>query len=164
MGSRARTVASALAISAALAGCVEVDGGAVELSWSLRSFDGEPVDCGDADVRAVRLCWRAAPGGETLPAICDGAGAIDFDCGDQHGSSRFELASGRTGFLVEPLCADGEPAASGTYQVPAPIVRDVTEGEVVALSSIAIIVSDNHPDDNDKPPICGPSGVCTCQR
>jgi hypothetical protein len=150
-----------LAIAAlALVGCVEVDGGAVELSWSLRAFSGEPVECGDADVGGVRLCWREAPAERALATDCDGAEAIEFDCDDQHGSSRFELASGRTGFLVEPTCRDGEPAAAGTYQVPAPIVRDVNEGEVVTLSSLAIIVSDN----SANPPTCGPSGVCTCQR
>jgi hypothetical protein len=148
------------ALLAASVACVEVEGGAVELSWSLRAFDGDPVDCADADVAGVRLCWRAAPPGEALAATCDGARTLDFDCDDQHGSSRFDLASGRTGFLVEPTCRDGEPADDGTYQVPAPIVRDVVEGEVVTLSSLAIIVSDN----STNPPVCGPTGTCTCQR
>jgi hypothetical protein len=148
------------ALALASSACVDIDGGAVDLSWSLFAFGGDRVSCDEAEVAAVELCWRAVPAGGTLEASCADADHLGFACDDNHGTTRFDLPAGRTAFWLEPVCRDGEPAATGTYQVPAPIVREVVDGEVVTLSSLAIIVSDN----SENPPNCGPTGVCTCQR
>ncbi len=133
--------------------CVAIDGGASELTWSLRTFDGDPVDtCGDAKVDKVRLCWSPV---DSASAGCRVGNFRDFDCEDQTGVTLFEIEPGRTAFTVEPICADGEPARAGTYQSPPEIVRTVREGEVVSLESLLIVVTD-HPDS------CGIE--CTCVR
>lgn len=158
----ARALARVTGIAALLvvigsSGCIEIEGGAVELSWSLRSFDGQPVDsCDDARLDRVRICWQAVEEGETLDAACRPGQFDDFPCGEENGASGFEIAPGRTAFWIEPLCEDGGAATAGTYEVPPPIVRTVEEGRIVTLNSLLIVVT---PEGSP----CPPSG-CTCQR
>src|SRR5438270_1443364 len=55
------SVASAILACLAVHGCANVDGGAVELSWKLRSASGATKDflqCGDVPVSAIRLDWE----------------------------------------------------------------------------------------------------------
>ena len=143
-----------LALSAACAACIEIDGGAVELSWSLRSFDGERVDsCTDARVDQVRVCWQSVEG-DTSTGICEGSQS--FPCGEENGVSGFEIVPGRAAFWVEPICFDASPADIGSYQVPPPIVRTVEDGKIVTLNSLLIVVT---------PFGAGcPDAGCTCVR
>ena len=148
-----RTSLLRIALLASLSGaCIEIDGGAVELSWSVRSFDGTDVEaCSDARVDEIRICWQA---------VSEGSGSCtsseEFPCDEENGVSGFEIAPGETAFWVEPICVDGDPADPTTYQVPPPIVRTVEEGKIVTLNSLLIVV---HPLDSS----CSDIG-CTCVR
>lgn len=149
-------LASVLALSVpagSLAACYDVTGGAAELSWSLFDVEGDKVSCGAVDVDQVRLCWAATAPGGALPSTCRSAQQDDFACGDEHGATGFSLPEGATAFWVVPVCADGAVADPGTFQTPAPIVRDVQDGRVVTLTSLAIVVAD--------PATCA-AGECTC--
>lgn len=133
--------------------CVAIDGGASELTWSLRTFNGDPVDsCAAANIDKVRLCWSAVDSGVTG---CRPGSFRDFECQDQTGETLFEIEPGRTAFTIEPICPDGQPANEGTFQAPAEIVRTVRDGEVVSLESLLIVVT-------DQPDSCGIE--CTCVR
>ena len=139
---------------AASAGCIEIEGGAVELSWSLRSFDGDRVDqCASARIDEVRVCWEAVADG-TSTGICEGSQS--FPCGEENGVSGFEIDPGATAFWIEPICVDGSPAEPGSYEVPPPIVRTVEEGNIVTLNSLLIEVA----------PFASscPDTGCTCVR
>jgi hypothetical protein len=139
-------------------GCIEIDGGAVELSWSLRSFDGAAVTCGDARVEEMRLCWVPLADGSTSAGggACSAGQLRGFPCEESSGVTGFELDPGVTAFWIEPVCRDGDPAEAGTYQVPPPIVRSVQEGRIVSLNSLLLVVS---------PPSGECSGAgCTCVR
>lgn len=132
--------------------CVSIDGGASELTWSVRTFAGDPVDaCSDSQISHIRLCWNAADSGVRG---CRPGQFRDFDCEDQTGVTRFEIPPGDTRLYVEPICEDGLAAAPGTYQTPADIIRNVREGEVVTLDSLLIVVTDPKRCDTE----------CTCQR
>lgn len=140
-------------------GCIEIDGGAVELSWSLRSFDGASVQaCPDARIQSVRLCWETLPDGSTSAGgdACRATQRQKFPCGEYSGVTGFDLPPGSTAFWIEPVCTDGEAADAETYQVPPPIVRTVEEGKIVSLNSLLLVVS---PPASD----CPPAG-CTCVR
>jgi hypothetical protein len=142
------------------AGCVQVDGGAVELSWSLRTFEGESItSCGDAAIARVRLCWISLEldGGEAQDG-CRPQNSREFACGNESGITGFDLPPGRTSLFVQPICLDGSAAREGTYDVPAPIVRTVQEGKVVTLSSLLIVASDHTRPEESR---CQPVG-CTC--
>ncbi len=132
--------------------CVGINGGASELTWSLRTFAGESSGCIDANISTVRLCWTSIDSGVSG---CRPGSLREFDCQEGTGVTLFEISPGRTRFWVEPVCEDGQPASLGTYQVPPDIVRTVRDGEVVTLDALLIVVTD--------PDICsGPS--CTCGR
>jgi hypothetical protein len=137
--------------------CVGIDGGATELTWSLRTFEGESCrgsrcGCDLADIAKVRLCWNSVADGDSG---CRPGQFRDFDCQEETGVTLFEIPAGSTKFNVEPLCADGLPATAGTYQVPSEIVRSVRDGEVVTLDALLIVVTD--------PGNCTGTN-CTCVR
>lgn len=154
----------ALLVVAALCGllfsssCVEVDGGAVELSWTLRTFSGEPIDtCPAARIDEVRICWESvADGGPGGARTCRRGDYRAFACDDSRGVTGFEIPAGRALVWIEPICADGNPPDPDTYEVPAPIARTVETGEVVTLGALLIVA-----DDAGDP--C-PRSRCTCQR
>ena len=135
-------------------GCIEIEGGAAELSWSLRTFEGGRVGCADAQVDHVRLCWEPITDGSVGGETC--RSGRSFMCADASGVTGFDLAPGPTAFWIEPICADGQPADAGTYQVPPPIVRSVEEGQIVSLNSLLMVVS--------LPAGECPAQGCTCMR
>jgi hypothetical protein len=140
-------------------GCIEIEGGAAEVAWSLRSFEGVAVEaCADARIGDVRLCWEPAGDGSVSAGggACRAGDQRRFPCEESSGVTGFQLDPGSTAFWIEPICIDEEPAAEGTYQVPPPIVRTVERGEIVSLNSLLLVVS---PPGDD----C-PAGVCTCVR
>jgi len=149
---------SLLLLSVAAAGCIEIDGGAVELSWSLRDFDGDSVDsCRDARVDEVEICWQ--PSGGDTPSVdveCQSGQRESFPCSEENGVSGFTIDPGPTAFWAHPICDTGEAAEEDTYQAPAPIVRSVQDGQIVTLNSLLIVVS---PIDSN----C-PEAGCTCSR
>jgi hypothetical protein len=132
--------------------CVGIDGGASELTWSLRTFEGESSDCAEARISKVRLCWNAIDSGVSG---CRPGTLREFGCEEETGVTLFEIPPGSTRFSVEPICQDGQPATVGTYQVPSDIVRTVREGEVVTLDALLIVVTD--------PDTCSGEN-CTCVR
>jgi hypothetical protein len=125
------------ALAAAAVACVEVDGGAVELSWSLRTVEGDAVEsCGDIPLEAVRICWEPADGASTDQ--CRPGHRRTFPCGDRHGVTAFEVPPGPTLLWIEPVCPGGAPPPADTYEVPPPILRTVEHGRVVTLRSLLI--------------------------
>lgn len=130
--------------------CVDVNGGAVELSWSIRTPAGEPNNCVDAKIEKVRVCW--APSDGASARVCQGSRT--FLCTDLRGFSSFEIDSGPTAFWLEPLCEVTQVVPDpATYEVPPPLIRSVSDGQVVTLNSLLIVATDA--DCND--------GFCTCR-
>jgi hypothetical protein len=153
-------LASAAAVGSTGTGCVAIDGGAVEVSWSIRSFEGDAVGtCLEARIDKIRLCWNpltdpAPDGAPDEP--CPPDQRRSFPCDDSSGVTGFDLDPGLTAFWIEPVCTDGEPADPGTYQVPPPIVRTVREGRIISLNSLLLVVN---PSANG----CTTT-ACTCRR
>lgn len=136
------------------AGCVQIDGGAVELSWAVFDFGGDGRSCEFAGISEVTLCWQAADGLSSEFA-CQPGSSHDFDCDTEQGSTAFEVPPGPTSLWIEVTCEQTSlPAAPGSYQVPAPIVRTVRDGEIVSLSSLLIVATQSGAD-------CG-GRACTC--
>lgn len=136
---RVRSWRAIALIAITCSGCVQIDGGAVELSWAVFDFAGEGQSCIQAGISDVNLCWQAADGLST-GFVCEDASSHDFDCATEQGSTAFEVPPGRTSLWIEITCRGTEQRAiEGTYQVPAPIVRTVVDGEIVSLNSLLII-------------------------
>lgn len=145
----ARNIVAAVVVLAAVApaaGCVRIDGGAVELSWVLRTPEGRAIgDCGcSADgVTAVRLklvlmnASGAVPGGTP----CDGRAQCQFACQRQTGATPFDIPETKPGEMylisVDALGAAGQPLTGvGT---PAPVLRSVTRGQPTDMGALLLV-------------------------
>lgn len=122
---------STLACLPVHAGCEPVDGGAVEVSWDLRRTDGGDVGaCDEANVNEIQLWWDV-----------DGRRrSVAFPCDDARGVTVFDLPPGEATLWLRPVCAGGIPLRDDSFRAPAPIVRTITEGEVVTLVTQVIEV------------------------
>ena len=137
--SRAAFVLSVALTLSAAAGCIDVDGGAVELSWKLRpassSLPDKFVSCdsgldGTGKVTRIRLDWR----------VRDRVGFESWRCDDNRGVTGFDLPEGEALLSVTPECEDG-PADPASYIAPAPEQRQVNLGDTVSLGAVEVVVS-----------------------
>lgn len=135
-------------------GCVDIDGGAIEASWVLRTHDGRAIegcDCADPAIARVRFSVMrslADPGnqGNQPPAtptdFCAGRADCEFSCARQRGATPFFLPAGQYAVSLALLGPDGVALASGVgpgaARVPAPILRDVVYGQPTQLEAVAI--------------------------
>lgn len=116
----------------ALAGCDSArdgSGGSVELSWRLRNQIGDLLQCNQGRVTEIALSWDV--GGVTNSEA--------WPCDDNHAITRFVVPEGSAKLTVTPNCENG-PAAPATYTGPAPLVRDITQGEVVLLGAVVLVI------------------------
>lgn len=130
-----------LALCLLVHGCVDVDGGAVELSWKLRARAGSTstfLNCTIAlsptnqvvEVAKIQLDWEVE--GQT--------GSRSWPCDDDHGATKFELPEGRALLRVRPICANDVPAHPNTYTAPAPEQRNVIAGNTVSLGGVELLL------------------------
>jgi len=136
---RAPRLAVTILYLAVHAGCTDVAGGAVELSWRLRPNSGagtpQPfIDCDSmlpqtGPVTGIRLDWQV--GQEHAFAV--------FECSAGHGVTRFEVPPGQALLSVSPVCVSGS-ADTSTYTAPAPEQRTVTVGNTVSLGAVELIL------------------------
>lgn len=129
-----------------LSGCVQIDGGAAELSWSIRDSEGRSVStCSDVSIQKIRLCWQSVEEAGTETLTCPDTRAEEFECVERTGVTGFEIDPGRTALFIIPLCEPGDagiqPAVEESYVVPPPIVRTVEDGRVVTLNSLLLVVN-----------------------
>ncbi len=129
---------------ATLTGCDSArdgSGGSVELSWRLRNQIGDLLQCSQGRVKEIALSW-------------DVGGVTDSEawpCDDNHAITRFVLPEGSAKLTVTPNCESG-PAAPATYAGPAPLVRDIKQGEVVLLGAVVLVIQID--DAGGQPVIC----------
>jgi hypothetical protein len=131
------------------AGCVRIDGGAVEISWVVRSYDGRAItDCGcsDPQIAKVQLDLVGMGGDIDGTTPCEGRPECQFPCQRQTGSTPFEIPQGRAGadgvapqykISLTPLGPDGEPLAG--VQGPAPILRSVVRGQPTEVEAFLLV-------------------------
>jgi hypothetical protein len=117
-----------LATLSAVHGCAPVEGGAVEVSWDLRGIDGQDRDCAEADVVEIQLAWEH----DTE------ASKEYFPCEDARGVTGFTIPVGEVRMRLIPVCDDADAIAG--FRSPPEIVRTITEGEVITLTTQIIDV------------------------
>jgi hypothetical protein len=158
-----KTAILCLVLLQGAASCVKVDGGAVEVSWVLQTFDGRSISdctCADPEVSRVRLVVAKADDSGALGAdACAGMATCEFACRRGTGATHFDIAPGRYAISLAPIGPDGRPLAAGLsgasgVAVPAPILRTVVFGQPTELDALSILTS--------CAAVCGGAGnVCT---
>jgi hypothetical protein len=120
-----------IALVGCLAGCVDVNGGAVEVRWEIRKTDGTKTDCTDARVARVRLVAAPVSGAPPLTR--------SWPCTDYQAATAFDLPPGRYALSIESVCRGEDAGVSMAVEhVPDPIIRDVTSGNVAELNTLLI--------------------------
>lgn len=125
----------ALAAAVGAGACVEIDGGAVEVNWVLRTPDGRAItDCGCSSprVESVRVRLEGSAG-----TPCDGDHTCEFPCGQFSGATPFRIPPGR--YAVSLIAQGPDGAELAEVGRPAPILRDVSEGQVTEMEAFPLI-------------------------
>jgi hypothetical protein len=135
-GGGGRLFQAAVVVMMAQAGCVDVNGGAVELSWSIRTLDGQPSDCASHGLEAIQLEGVCLADDQGEPCVQERLWS--WPCLRYRGSTRFVVPPGRWRFGIRALCEEGQARDVADARVPDPIVRDVELGEVVQLNALLI--------------------------
>jgi len=129
-----------LSLLAGAAGCVSIDGGSVEVEWTVFAADGRGVitDCACAEppIAYVQLKLGGPPDNPTQADPCAGNTACRFSCGRHDGITPFFIPAGPYLMSIEPLSADGLAIAGD--MVPDPLVGQVTKGLSHDLGAFAI--------------------------
>ena len=137
-----------LLFALATAGCVPIDGGAVEATWDLHTPDGRRISkcsCSCPRIAKVRFSVIPAAGGDDL---CAGRSACQFSCGAGQGGTPFDIPPGDYKLslvpvgedgqdLVGPIPQDGGGTCSAQSSV-APILRSVRKGLPTQLNTVVI--------------------------
>jgi hypothetical protein len=159
-----KPIAALLFLSLSLAclsgACVEIDGGAVEISWVIRSDTGSAItDCGCASPSIATVRLRLTGVGGTIEDYqpCAGNAQCDFPCARQTGSTAFNIKEtrGDERYQVSVAAVGTDGAELLQVMTPAPILREVVRGQPTEVESMQLVA------------LCAPeclmnsSGVCT---
>ncbi len=126
------------------AACVEIDGGAVEISWVIRSDTGSAItDCGCASpsIATVRLKLTGVGGAIEDYQPCAGNAQCDFPCARQTGSTAFNIKETRGDERYQVSVAAVGTDGTELLQVmtPAPILREVARGQPTEVESMQLV-------------------------
>ena len=133
-----------LATICAVSACVEIDGGAVEISWVIRSHSGSAItDCGCASPNIAKVRLRLVGVGGALEGAtpCAGQAQCEFACSRQTGSTLFNIQETRGGERYEvsivAIGTDGSELPQVT--APAPILREVVRGQPTEVAAMQLV-------------------------
>ena len=156
IGNRGFTVTAAVLATAALVcgatGCVRIEGGAVELSWVLRTPDGRAIsDCGCSaersavamppSVAAVRLKLEGVGGDIQGATPCAGRAQCQFSCARQTGATPFDIPETKSNemYLISVVALDTAGNALPNVKTPAPVLRSVTRGQPTDMGALLLV-------------------------
>jgi hypothetical protein len=144
----AARIATLVGLGFAGAGCVKIDGGAVEISWVVRSRSGAGITdctCADPAIAVVRLNLRLvdAAGMLTNYTPCAGQAQCDFPCQRQTGSTAFDIRATQPGeayeISVSAVDPDSVPILDAQVMAPAPILRSVISGQPTETEAFQLV-------------------------
>jgi hypothetical protein len=133
----------------AATGCVQIDGGAVEVRWDIQYGGqdctsgtlcrrGNRITCETAQVEAVKL--KLTPN-DALVDPCEDTEKCRFVCDRKVGTTTFFIPEGEYAMSLVVLDENGTEIGTEQATVSAPLVRQVREGELTNLNVNLIIVT-----------------------
>jgi hypothetical protein len=131
-------------------GCVEIRGGAVEVSWVVRSSTGAAItDCSCAfpPIATVRLSLVGNLGsicdGKAQCDFCEGQAQCNFPCQRQTGSTAFDIPPTPPGesyqISLSAVDSSGNSIAPTDVMAPAPILRTVVAGQPTETEAFQLV-------------------------
>lgn len=135
------------AAATAAVSCVQIDGGAVEASWVVRSDDGRAItECRCSNPQIANLRFRLTGVSEAVKGTdpCKGRAACTFSCQRHSGTTPFDIPPGSYLISLVPLDAAGQDLGMATAErravgTPAPVLRDVVTGQPTQLDALAVV-------------------------
>src|SRR5215468_2885812 len=141
-----KPAAAFLSLACLLGACVKIDGGAVEISWVIRTKAGSAItDCGCASpsIAKVRLVLVGMGGAIDGQMPCEGQAQCDFPCPRQTGSTAFDIqethGDERYAVSVVALGTDGNEIPKAVVDHPASILREVVRGQPTEVESMQLV-------------------------
>ena len=133
-----------LSLTCLLATCVDINGGAVEISWVIRSQSGSAItDCGCASpsIARVRLKLVGVGGAIEGATPCAGKAQCDFPCSRQTGSTAFNIQEthGAERYEVSVVAIGTDGSELSQVTAPAPILREVVRGQPTEVASMQLV-------------------------
>ena len=124
------------AATAGAAGCVRIDGGAVEVPWTLFAPDGRAINdcsCTAPALAEIEVVVVPAAGGAD---VCAGQSSCRFACSRKIEATPFFIPAGDYNISLQALGADG---AALPFTTPAPVRRPVVKGQLSEIDAIEIV-------------------------
>jgi hypothetical protein len=138
---------AAMAVVASLiSACVKINGGAVEINWVVISPSGGGItdcSCADPAIAKVRLVLVGVGGTIDGATPCAGQAQCDFPCQNQTGATQFDIFPTGPGesysVSVVAVGNDGLEVPQEKIMTPAPILRQVTEGQPTEVEAFTLV-------------------------
>jgi hypothetical protein len=131
-------------VALAVGGCVDIDGGAVEISWVVRSTSGSAItscSCADPPIDKVRLVL--VPRGPSIAGNnpCESPAQCDFPCQRQTGSTAFNIKPTQAGesYEISVLALGGDGNVLEGVMTPAPVLRSVVNGQPTEVDAFQLV-------------------------
>src|SRR2546423_535411 len=130
-------------------GCVRIDGGAVEVSWVVRSTDGRAItdcSCATPAIAKVRIDLLGVNGDIDGTAPCAGRSSCEFPCQRQTGSTPFDIRPGKPGsdgklpqYQISLIALGADDEQLSSVESPAPILRTVVPGQPTEVEAFLLV-------------------------
>jgi hypothetical protein len=145
-GARAALAALLAATSGAL-GCVDINGGSVEVAWGVFAKDGRAInDCAcavaltppeaETPIAFVRL--NLVSDSDAADQPCTGTDNCRFSCNRKIGATPFMIKPGRYLMSLVAVDAGGNDFAAGAVDSPPAELRSVVKGQPTQLDAFML--------------------------
>jgi hypothetical protein len=151
-----------LAAAGACVSCVSIDGGAVEASWVIVGPGGHAISrcaCTDPEIDSVRVELAGHDPNGALTHPCQGRASCRFPCDRRTGATPFDIPPGSYLMSLVPVDAtghdlDGLDSGARRIVAPAPVLREVVDGQPTQLDALALVAGCAARCDQNKNNVC----------
>jgi hypothetical protein len=144
---------------ALISGCVEIEGGAVEVSWVVHANGRAITDCGCSApvISKVRIRLEGRGGGIEGLKPCEGRPQCEFSCQRQTGATPFDIPPTRAdeAYAVSVVAVGQDGQELPAVMTPEPILRTVMKGQPTEVGAYLLEAG-----CNSKCESMNKSGVC----
>jgi hypothetical protein len=144
-------------------GCVQIEGGSVEVSWVVHANGRAITDCSCADpvISKVRIRLEGHGGGIEGTTPCEGRAQCEFSCQRQTGATPFDIPAtrGDESYAVSVVAVGPDGVELPRVITPAPILRTVMKGQPTEVDAFLLEAA----GCNEKCESMNRTGVCARQ-